>query len=439
MVLNFTDDGDITIGVVGLGYVGLPAMFSFHEVGFNVIGIDVSEKKIDLLNRGINPLSDTTDSTLIPLESKRWSISSSFNDSIIKCDVVIIAVPTPVNDKIPDLNYVKRAANSILENLDLDRRTIVILESTVYPGITREFLINKAKELQLSDEEVAFAYCPERVSPGDSDRTVNNTARVIGSDSKKVGQYVTNLYSKITNLECRYVGKPEVAEAAKLIENVQRDIDIAFVNELATILPKIGLDVNDVLDAASTKWNFHIHDPGIGVGGHCIPVDPYYYISLSEKLGVEALMSSSARSINEYMPKYASNAILDKLQNSNERKILILGYSYKPELGDIRETPVKELCKNLYNGGCQIFIQDPHINPNDIPEWTNYVSKENQNIVFDMVVIATGHSEFKSLNWPELLTKCRTKIIYDGRRFLERNTMETMGWDYYGIGVPENS
>jgi UDP-N-acetyl-D-glucosamine/UDP-N-acetyl-D-galactosamine dehydrogenase len=437
MELDKTNDCNTTIGVVGLGYVGLPAMHSFHEVGYNVIGIDVSEKKIDLLNRGINPLSDTTDSSSIPLESKRWSISSNFEDSINKCDIIIIAVPTPVSDKKPDLNYIKKATKSILENLNLERRTIVILESTVYPGITRDLLINKAKELELSDEEVAFAYCPERVSPGESNRTVNNTARVIGSDSEEIGQYVTNMYSKITNQECRYVGKPEVAEAAKLIENVQRDIDIAFVNELATVLPKIGLDVKEVLDAASTKWNFHKHDPGIGVGGHCIPVDPYYYISLSEKLGINTLMSTSARKVNENMPKFASEIILDKLKDYDKRKILILGYSYKPELGDIRETPVRELCKNLYHGGCQIFIKDPHVSPTEIPEWANYVSKEDEGIIFDLIVMATGHSEFNSLNWGELLTKCRTKIIYDGRRFLEREKMEKIGWIYHGIGVAE--
>ena len=342
------DEKDVKIGIVGLGYVGLPAMLSFHNAGFKVIGIDTSEYKINMLKKMLSPLIDKTDQLIIPVESDNWKVTTDYSNSIALCDLIIIAVPTPVNNKKPNLEYIISAGNQIMSNIDKTRKTIVVLESTVYPGVTRSLLIDRCNDFGLTlGIEIDFAYCPERVSPGDKDRTVNNTARIVGCDSEDIGREIAYLYSKITKEECRYVGNPEIAEAAKLIENVQRDIDIAFVNEISKVLPKIGLDVEDVLDAAATKWNFHKHTPGIGVGGHCIPVDPYYYISMSTNIGENPIMSIGARNTNESMPKYTAREIMNKIKNSKNKVVLILGYSYKPELGDTRETPVYELTKEL--------------------------------------------------------------------------------------------
>ena len=213
--------------------------------------------------------------------------------------LVVIAVPTPTTDKAkPDLRYVFSAFRSVFSKIDKRNGTIVILESTVSPGSTRLFLILWRMSLIYWKGMIFTCVTLERVSPGDG-KTVRNVSRVVGCDNSEIGQFVVDLYSKITSEECRLVSSIEVAEAAKMIENVQRDIDIAFVNELANFLPSIGLDVEEVLEAAATKWSFHRHYPGIGVGGHCIPVDPYYYIDASINSGVPSKLAPVARKITK--------------------------------------------------------------------------------------------------------------------------------------------
>ena len=233
----------------------------------------------------------------------------------------------------------------------------------MYPGITNKIADEIAEVLFLNPEEdFSLAYSPERISPGDIGKSASDVARIVGSNDPMVGAELAEMYSKITAGGCTHVGPIEVAEAAKMVENTQRDIDIAFVNELAVVLPKMGVDVRDVLDAAETKWNFHRHDPGIGVGGHCIPVDPYYYIQFSEMAGSKSMMSPIAREINESMPKHAAGIISSKLPDRGG--ILILGTSYKPNVGDIRETPVFPLIRELLEAGFRVHAWDP-INQED--------------------------------------------------------------------------
>ena len=218
-------------------------------------------------------------------------------------------------------------------------------------------------------EEVVPAYCPERVDPG-PEREIQSVAQIVGCDDPEVGKFLASLFSRITSEESTYVGVIEVAEAAKLIENVQRDIDIALANELSMILPKIGLDVEQVLDAASTKWNFHRHKPGVGVGGHCIPVDPYYYIDLAESIGESALLAIASRKVNSRMPDFSAQQISDIFKGGlSNRKLLFLGYSYKPGLGDTRETPVAEMTRKLSDMGSEILIWDPLVDTEDFPDW----------------------------------------------------------------------
>jgi len=233
------------------------------------------------------------------------------------------------------------------------------------------------------------------------------------------------------------VGKIEVAEAAKMIENVQRDIDIAFVNELAIILPQMGLDVEDVLEAASSKWSFHRHNPGIGVGGHCIPVDPYYYIDASRRLGVPSLLGPIAREINEAMPHLSARAILKSIEGSKNPRALILGYSYKPEVGDARMTPVLELTTDMHGSGVEIAIWDPYVKRDDFPSWAENVKDPYDAKGLDVVVLATAHSKCLELDWGKLLDSCHSKNLFDGRRALDRQEMESMGWKYSGVGLPK--
>jgi UDP-N-acetyl-D-glucosamine/UDP-N-acetyl-D-galactosamine dehydrogenase len=428
------------IAVVGLGYVGLPTALAFHDVGFEVCGIDISTRVIDGLKKGKSPLIDNTANFSIPVNSDKWKVTTSFKESIFYSDIVLITVPTPVNDdKTPDLSYIISASENIFDNIDRSKNTIVVLESTVYPGVTREVLggicIKKGIEL---NKQVTLAYCPERVNPGDDSRSVNSVAQIIGCDDIGTGEILTELFAKTTTATSTYVGKIEIAEASKMIENVQRDIDIALVNELSIILPKLGIDVEDVLSAADTKWNFHKHTPGIGVGGHCIPVDPYYYMALAEKVGFPSKISTHARKINNSMPIIAAENILKLSTNNSEHiNILVLGYSYKPELGDLRETPVKDLTHYLNSKGANVFLWDPLVEKEKLPKWINYISEPLETEEIDCVVLATAHKEVINLDWIALKKCCRKCTIYDGRRVLNKDKMEQIGWKYTGIGVPE--
>ncbi len=431
---------EICISVVGLGYVGLPTALAFHDAGFRVFGIDISSKVVEKIKSGEDPLSDESSEIVIPLGSDRWSVTTDFSDPISKSDIVLITVPTPVDvSNNPDLSYVISASKSVIGSIDPNSRTIVALESTVFPGVTRRELGRICEDLGVKvGEQVFLAYSPERVSPGDPDRTVNSVARIVGCDSPEIGNFLAEVYSHTTNESSTFVGKIEVAEASKLIENVQRDIDIAFVNELSTILPLMGLDVEEVLDAASTKWNFHRHSPGIGVGGHCIPVDPYYYISLSEKLGSKTKLGETARSVNEGMPRASFNSILHSLSSvgATGKKILVLGYSYKPETGDARETPVKELTRLLSENGFETLVWDPYVSPEDFPDWASVVVEPSNCEDLDLVVIATAHSAINSLDWESIKSNCKTPVIFDGRRALAPGKMKENGWSYFGIGYP---
>jgi len=423
----------LTISVIGLGYVGLPTAISFFDLGFKVNGIDISSRVIEKLRRGEDPLIDSTSKLVIPLESENWNVSEEYGTNIDESDIIIITVPTPIDENdSPNLEFIYSATREVLENISSPGK-VVILESTVFPGVTREIIGGLAEKME---REIILAYCPERVSPGDSENTVSNVSRVIGCDNREMGESLAFLYSQITGGGCTFVGKVEVAEAAKLIENVQRDIDIAFTNELAILLPKIGIDVEEVLEAASTKWNFHRHSPGIGVGGHCIPVDPYYYISLSSRLGEKSEISRSARMVNRRMPTYAAGEICEILADAGGSRCLILGYSYKPELGDCRETPVRPLIQNLLESGIEVYLFDPNISESDVPEGVVWV--ENPlNLENDLVVIATAHRQIIELDWSTMLEECTTKTIYDGRRSFSRPVMENEGWKYRGIGVPK--
>ena len=427
-----------TISVVGLGYVGLPTSLAFHDAGYRVFGIDKNQEILDILNSGNSHLSDSSHHLIVPRESERWSVGADFSKFIPNSDVVLICVPTPTHkNKKPNLSFVKSAFSSVIKNVRKDKKPIIVLESTVYPGITNKIADEIAEVLFLNPEEdFSLAYSPERISPGDIGKSASDVARIVGSNDPMVGAELAEMYSKITAGGCTHVGPIEVAEAAKMVENTQRDIDIAFVNELAVVLPKMGVDVRDVLDAAETKWNFHRHDPGIGVGGHCIPVDPYYYIQFSEMAGSKSMMSPIAREINESMPKHAAGIISSKLPDRGG--ILILGTSYKPNVGDIRETPVFPLIRELLEAGFRVHAWDP-INQEDdyLPNGCkHHISILDVPKGISGVVLATAHKECLSLDWGRLLSDIEGSLIFDGPRSLDSALLEKMGWDYSGVGFP---
>jgi nucleotide sugar dehydrogenase len=289
-------------------------------------------------------------------------------------------------------------------------------------------------------EDIEVAYCPERFNPGDPNHGVRQVARVIGCSNPEVGESLVNLYQRLTVEDVRYVGKVEVAEATKVIENVQRDINIALVNELAQIFPELDLDVEDVLSAAATKWNFHRYTPGIGVGGHCIPVDPYYMMQRAQEVGVPTELITAARAVNRLMPKHVADVLRELLYQSGvpagKGRVLFLGWSYKAGVGDARETPTKPLSDALRESGIHVATWDPYLSISDIPNGIEFIEAIEESVDFDIVVLATAHPECISINWQELLSQMRTPILYDGRRVLDLTAMREMGWNANGVGSP---
>ena len=427
------------IGVVGLGYVGLPTALAFHDAGFYVSGVDISDSVIDALKLGVSPLIDQTEDLRIPNDSERWSCDTDYN-ILRDCEVILITVPTPVTaDKIPDLSYVESAGRSVLSSLKRGVNRIVVLESTVYPTVTRNVLGGICDEMGLEmGVDVTLAYCPERIDPG-TEMGVTNISRIVGCDNQSIGLKLAEMYSETTTSSSTYVGKMEVAEASKMVENLQRDIDIAMVNELSQVLQNYDIDVEDVLQAASTKWNFKRFTPGIGVGGHCIPVDPYYYIQLARNSGIEPLLALSARSVNESMPRKSGSEISKIVDERGRRgvgSVLLLGYSYKADLGDTRETPVEDLADELIRLGIKPIIWDPVVESGGVPDRFERIDSIENSPQVDCVVVSTAHTQVLDIDWVRLKSISGCSVIYDGRRKLDKKKMVELGWIYAGVGHP---
>ena len=437
--------GDLTIGIIGLGYVGLPTAIGFHDAGFNVWGVDVSQRTVDMVKAGKNPTGDPDVDDIVPAPgTERWNITTSSAEAVPHCDVILVTVPTPItHDLKPDLSYVEGAGRDVFQAIQKGSNTIVVLESTVYPGVTAQTWHPIIEELGLViGEDLEIAYCPERFNPGDPAHGVRQVARVIGCTNPEVGKALVALYQRLTTEDVRYVGKLEVAEAAKVIENVQRDINIALVNELARIFPALGVDVEDVLSAAATKWNFHRYTPGVGVGGHCIPVDPYYMIQRAADVGVPAGLITAARAVNRSMPSHVAGVLSDLMWNANvpagEAKVLLLGWSYKAEVGDPRETPAEPLAETLMAKGITVGAWDPHLDDESFPEGVEVISDLSKAVDYDMAVLVTAHKVCLELDWAALAKQMRTPLIYDGRRVLDLDDLTSKGWKAYAVGRPVN-
>ena len=436
-------NGQLKVGIIGLGYVGLPTAIGFHDAGFTVWGVDVSQRTVDMVRAGKNPTGDPDVDDIIPAPgTERWNITTSTAEAVPHCDVVLVTVPTPItHDLKPDLSYVAAAGRAVFEAIPKGSNTIVVLESTVYPGVTAQTWLPIVEELGLViGDDVEIAYCPERFNPGDSAHGVRQVARVIGCSNPDVGEALVALYQKLTSEDVRYVGKLEVAEAAKVIENVQRDINIALVNELARIFPAMDVDVEDVLSAAATKWNFHRYTPGVGVGGHCIPVDPYYMIQRAADVGVPAGLITAARAVNRSMPSHVAGVLTDIMWSAKvpaaEAKVLLLGWSYKAEVGDPRETPAEPLAETLMAKGITVGAWDPHLESSMFPEGVIAETDVSEANGYDMVVLVTAHKACLDLDWQALLSNMRTPLLYDGRRVLNLDTLKSIGWQCYAVGKP---
>lgn len=421
------------IAVVGLGYVGLPLALLAEEKGFDVVGLDLDKKKLEKLN-GKKPVIDDKDANR---RLKKTNIP--FTASLEKLrdrDVVAICVPTPVNDKkIPDLSLVKSAAISAAK--EMKPGSLLIIESTVNPGVCDELIIPSIEKetKHVVGKSIYLAHCPERINPGDPKWHVGNINRVVGADSKTALDKAYMFYHKLVDANIKRMGSLKEAEAVKIVENSFRDINIAFVNELAMSFGKLGINLNNVIDGAATKpFAFMAHYPGIGVGGHCIPVDPYYLIEYARGNGFEHEFLSLARSINESMPTYSVDLLEKALIESTKqplkgKKVAVLGISYKADVGDDRESPAYAVINELKKREATVTTYDPYL-----LDKSTAGSLDEAVANKDAIVLVTGHKEFLNLN-PKNLS--RLSVLIDGRNHLEdkKDKIIKAGVCYIGIGT----
>jgi len=420
-----------TVAIVGLGYVGLPLSLLAADKGYGVIGVDIDTKKINLLKKRTMPFKEET-----LTENLKTSTAVFTNDfgRAKDASIYIICVPTPVyDDYTPNLEPVEGASRGIAPLLK--KGDLVILESTVNPGVSESVvmpILEKISGLKCG-KDFHLAHCPERINPGDPRYTVANINRVVGASDPEGLEQAAEFYESLISGSVMRMGSLKEAEAVKVVENSFRDINIAFVNELARSFAVLGIDTVRVIDGAATKpFAFMAHYPGAGVGGHCIPVDPYYLIEHAKKNGFHHDFLALARHINNGMPEYLITVVVDALNEKGKSlkgsKIAVLGVAYKANIDDARESPSFHIIKLLKARGATVEVHDPFVpaksTKSDITETIKGA---------DAVVIATAHSVFKELS-PAYFQEHGVDVIVDGRNCLNKDTFLKEGITYRGIG-----
>ncbi len=410
------------VSVIGLGYVGLPLALVINQSShYEVVGVDKNSRKVDQIKNGECPIPE--DPFVVDLFH---AANLSVSETVQASDIYVVCVPTPVRKKsLPDLDYVISAVEDISHVLRDD--DLVVIESTIYPGVCDDVV---KPVLDKSGKKYQLAHCPERINPGDPKWTVKNIPRVVAGNNPAAAEKARQFYASVLDSQITVLSQLKAAEATKILENTFRDINIAFANEMAKSFYSLGIDVDEVIRGASTKpFAFMAHKPGIGVGGHCIAVDPYYMIEKGKEVGFDHEFLQLARRINTRMPRFSMEVVQDGLnevkRSLNGTHILVLGLSYKPNVGDDRESPSYELIKLLKAKNAHVDVFDPYF-----PDHSTVSSIEEGLKSCICVVLATGHKEFLD---PELYNNI--EVFIDGRNVMDKKALTEKGIVYKGIGI----
>ena len=408
----------VAVCIVGLGYVGLPLAEAFAN-NIKVVGFDINSNRIATLKqRNNNPHLLFTDN---PRE-------------ISEADFIIICVPTPITQsKEPDLTYITNAAEAIGRNMK--RGSTVILESTVYPGVTEEIIkpiLEKESGFRCG-VDFKIGYSPERVNPGDEEHSIDKITKVVAGMDIEATELIAELYRLVTP----HIFKAKdikTAEAAKVIENIQRDLNIALMNELAIIFQMMGLDTKDILDAAATKWNFHKYSPGL-VGGHCIPVDPYYLVHKAEELGYQPQVILAGRKINNALPKHVAEMTVKALYNAGKEvkcsRILIMGLTYKENVADTREAPVKKIIEELQGYGAEVSGYEPLLDDNEAEFGIKSIGNLIEMPKFNAIIVTVAHEAFREITLSQLKQKLSDNgVLIDVRGVFDAEEAANLGIHY---------
>lgn len=419
------------VAIIGLGYVGLPLAALAVEKGFSVSGVARDAKRIAQLNKGINTLPD--EPRITPIIAKRKIFTTKKFDVVKRADIVVVCVPTPVDHVYkPDLGPIVSAAKGIAKFMK--RGQLIIIESTINPGVCEEVVL---PILEASGKRVGkdfeLAHCPERIDPGNAKWNVTNIPRCVGSMTTRGAQRTAKFYRSLISGEVRIMKSLKEAEATKIIENTFRDINIAYVNELAKSFDVLGIDVYDVIQGAATKpFAFMPHYPSVGVGGHCIAVDPYYLIERARKAGFDHKFLKLAREINNSMPAYTVGKLRDALNELGKSikgtKVGVLGLSYKANVGDVRESPSLKVVELLHELGAKVEVFDPYF-----PDTSTVKSLEGLLMASEAVILATNHKVFLELK-PEAYKRAHVRVVIDGKNALNKSALQKLGIIYKGIG-----
>jgi nucleotide sugar dehydrogenase len=426
------------IAVVGMGYVGLPLAVAFAEKGMDVIGFDINQEKINKYIAGEDPTNEVGGERLKKITNLYFT---SNEEELKKARFIIVAVPTPVlKNKMPDLRPVIGATELVGRNLK--KGTIVVYESTVYPGVTEEVclpILEEESRLR-AGKDFKIGYSPERINPGDKTHRVENIVKITSGMDKVSSEIIAEVYGTIIKAGIHKATSIKVAEAAKVIENSQRDINIAFVNELALIFNKIGIDTLEVLEAASTKWNFLQFKPGL-VGGHCIGVDPYYLANKAEELGYHAEVILSGRKTNDNMGKFIAEKTIKKLIEAGKvvknSHVLIMGLTFKENCPDLRNSKVEDIIKELKEYNVNVSVTDPLANKLEAVKEYGVELKSIEDIEeIDALMIAVAHNEYKKLNIKTFKEKFKDKnnmVLIDIKGILNKEEAIKEGYKFWRL------
>ena len=442
-LIESIQSGDISVCVIGIGRIGLPTALSFANSGLPTIGIDINSKLVEMINSKIFPLKDEPGYDVIfdKVINEKFYASTKIQDVVPNSDVIVLSLPTPMDkNNVPDYSALLSVGKQLGELLTKD--SLVIIESTVEPGfIENEFInsIESSEKKLIAGKDFAIGVCPETANPGQIMNDFEKLPRLVGAINDKSTNVIMKIYKHVFTVNLIPMPNCKTANAVKLTTNVFRDLNIAFVNELAILFEKVGIDVMTVLEAAKSKYNFQVHYAGPGVGGPCLPVNSYQMINLAKNMGFDTLKSvETARIINESMPDHVINLLHDafiesgkSLENSN---VLILGISYKPDVKDIQITPAEIIIEKLKNLKSNVLIYDPYFKSTTV-----FNLETESNLIealqkADALILVTAHKEFHNLDPIFLKSKMKNAIVIDSKCVINQQAAKTSGLVYRGLG-----
>ncbi len=415
--------------IVGLGYVGLPLAHAFAKNGFEVLGFDVSEQRIEELKQGKDSTREVPDEEL-----QKVNITYATDPSVIgKADIVILAIPTPVDEKSkPDLTLVEAATHTVGKHMK--KGAIIVYESTVYPGVTEEIcgpILEKESGLTCG-VDFTLGYSPERVNPGDRKHTVETIVKIVSGQDEKTLNALAELYGAVVKAGIHRAPSIKVAEMAKAIENAQRDINIAYINEIAMLCSHLGLRSKDVLEAAGTKWNFLPFQPGL-VGGHCIGVDPFYLVEKAKQLGMDTHLITAGRSINDGMANFVAEKVFAAMKRKSPGRVLLLGVTFKEDVPDMRNSKVKDVAAALKKLGCSVEAHDPFANEDSLQKM-GYTPGSLQKGPYDALLLLVPHKQYRTES-PSAFTSALGEegVFFDLKSIVDGKAIEQGGCTYLSL------